>query len=30
VMIGRSESWNTIDRELEQYGRDPVLWQQPR
>ena len=23
-MIGRSESWNTNDRELEQYGCDPV------
>jgi broad specificity phosphatase PhoE len=30
VMIGRSESWNTIERALEHYGCDPVLWQQPR
>ena len=27
-MIGQSESWNTNDRDLEQYGCDPVLWQQ--
>jgi hypothetical protein len=28
-MIGQSESWNTNDREFEQYGCDPVLWHQP-
>ena len=30
--LAGSESWNTIDRELEQYGCDPVsvLWQQLR